>query len=83
MGVDPRIEHLPPRNEVKDAYSSHDKVRRIFGEQKNTDLLAGLSRMAGWARRHGARSSGAFKEVEIQKNMPECWREATIGASSR
>ena len=30
MGAKVKIRHLPPRNEVVDAYSSHEKARSIF-----------------------------------------------------
>jgi len=73
MGVTPEIVHLPPRNEVLNAYSSHEKVQRIFGSQKLTSLEEGLSRMAGWVKQHGARTSQKFKDIEVMKNFPQAW----------
>jgi UDP-glucose 4-epimerase len=73
MGVDPDIVHLPPRNEVLNAYSSHEKVRRVFGERDLVDLDEGLSRMAKWVKRHGARTSQKFKDIEVMKNFPQAW----------
>jgi UDP-glucose 4-epimerase len=73
MGVKPRIELLPARNEVVDAYSSHDKVRRVFGCPPETPLDVGLERMAGWARAVGARTSKAFGEIEIPRGLPGIW----------
>ena len=36
-------------------------------------LEAGVARMARWARRVGTRQSGAFKTVEVLRNMlPSC-----------
>lgn len=73
MGVEPNIAHLPARNEVMHAYSSHEKIRRVFGERKLASLESGLSRMAAWVKEHGARSSRKFGEIEIEKNFPKAW----------
>ncbi len=73
MGVEPNIAYLPPRNEVMAAYSSHEKIRRIFGERKLYTLEEGLSRMAGWAKLNGARISQKFKDIEVTKNFPVAW----------
>jgi UDP-glucose 4-epimerase len=73
MGVAPNIVHLPPRNEVQNAYSSHDKVLRVFGDQKLTSLQEGLGRMAGWVKQHGARQSKKFDDIEVRKNFPVAW----------
>lgn len=73
MQVTPDIVHLPPRNEVQDAYSSHEKVQRYFGQRTPISLEEGLSRMAVWVKDHGARSSQKFKHIEISKNFPKAW----------
>lgn len=74
MGVVPRITHLPARNEVMNAYSSHEKVERLFGRREAVSLTSGLERMASWVRRHGPRQSRDFDEIEIAHGMPEAWR---------
>jgi UDP-glucose 4-epimerase len=73
MGVAPDIMHLPSRNEVTNAYSSHEKVQRVFGTRKLHSLDEGLYRMAGWVKQHGARSSQKFKDIEVTKNFPQAW----------
>jgi UDP-glucose 4-epimerase len=73
MGVEPKILHMPARNEVVDAYSSHEKVRRVFGVRGLVALEDGLERMADWVKQHGARSSTKFGEIEIEKNFPKAW----------
>jgi UDP-glucose 4-epimerase len=75
MGVRAEIAHLPARNEVLNAYSSHDKVRRVFGEVTPTSLDEGLGRMAEWVKAHGARASQKFKDIEVEKNFPKAWKE--------
>lgn len=73
MGVEPNIQHLPPRNEVVNAYSSHEKVLRVFKEHKLTSLEEGLGRMAAWVKQHGARQSQKFENIEVTKNFPVAW----------
>lgn len=73
MGTPPEITHLPPRNEVMDAYSSHDKVERIFGHREKVSLEEGLARMAAWVREHGARESTGYEEIEVWKHFPRAW----------
>jgi UDP-glucose 4-epimerase len=73
MGVQPNIIHLPARNEVINAYSSHEKVQRVFGPQRMTGLDEGLERMAAWVKAHGARQSKKFDRVEVTKNFPTAW----------
>ena len=76
MGARPEIHHLPARLEVKHAYSSHDKARRIFGDLvPGVSLENGVSRMAAWVRGHGSRKSRDFDGIEIRKNLPPSWLE--------
>jgi UDP-glucose 4-epimerase len=75
MGVEPRIEYLPPRHEVHHAYSSHEKIARLFGRRETTPLDEGLRAMAAWVKARGARSSPAFGDIEIRKNLPKVWHQ--------
>jgi UDP-glucose 4-epimerase len=73
MGVEPRIKHLPTRNEVKYAYSSHEKVQKFFGVPGLVSLEEGVLRMADWVKSHGARKSQKFENIELTKNFPVAW----------
>lgn len=73
MGVNPNIVHLPARNEVINAYSSHDKVRKVFGCREPFNLDKSLCRMAEWVKQHGARTSKKFENIEVTKNFPKAW----------
>ena len=73
MGVEANVVHLPARNEVVNAYSSHEKIRRVFGDRKLVSLDDGLAKMAAWVKRHGARSSSKFENIEVTKNFPKAW----------
>lgn len=74
MGVEPVIEYLPERNEVKHAYSSHIKVKEYFKPSDFVGLEKGLAKTAAWVKEHGARESKKFTAVEIKKNFPEAWK---------
>lgn len=73
MGVDANIIHVPARNEVMHAYSSHEKVSRVFGDREMHSLHQGLERMAEWVKDHGARTSKKFGNIETMKNFPKAW----------
>ncbi len=73
MGVEADIVHLPARNEVVNAYSSHEKVQRVFGTRRLHSLEEGLNNMAAWVKAHGARSSIPFNGIEIMRNFPKAW----------
>jgi UDP-glucose 4-epimerase len=73
MGVSAEIVHLDPRAEVVHAHSSHDKVRRVFGDLAQTEMDVGLRTMADWVRERGARASTTFDGIEITKNLPRVW----------
>jgi UDP-glucose 4-epimerase len=75
MNVEPAVEHLPARSEVAHAYSSHEKIRDVFGRRTQTSLQDGLREMAAWVRQHGARETARFSAIEISKNLPAAWRD--------
>ena len=75
MSVEPNVVHLSPRNEVKDAYASHDRVRAVFGYQARTSLDDGIRRMAEWAQRVGPRRSRSFEGIEVSRNLPAVWQQ--------
>lgn len=69
----PEIVHLPPRNEVVDAYSSHNKLKAVFNPLPPLALKDGIERMAKWAKSAGPRKSNVFSNIEIARNMPPSW----------
>lgn len=73
MGCEPNIIHVPPRNEVQQAYSTHEKVIHVFGQTDSVSLDVGLARMAEWVKQHGARTSKKFENIEVEKNFPIAW----------
>jgi UDP-glucose 4-epimerase len=74
-GSGEEIAHLPARNEVAHAYSDHTKFRSTFGAGRSTELREGLERMWRWAQRAGARRTKPFAAIEIERNLPEFWKQ--------
>lgn len=73
MGVAPEIRYVAARQEVMHAHSSHEKLRRVFGDRPHTPLDDGLQNMAAWVRERGARASTRFEGIEITRNLPAVW----------
>jgi UDP-glucose 4-epimerase len=80
IGCERRIQYLPARNEVKLAFSDHSKAERVFGRRPKTSLEDGITAMASWVKKHGARTSGVFDGIEIMKNLPPSWAAAALAA---
>ncbi len=72
-----RVTHLPARDEVVHAHSSHDKIRKFFDYPAETTLEDGLNRMARWAEGVGPRRGAPFAGIEIERNLPASWRQIT------
>ena len=77
LGVPFNPHYLPARNEVKNAYASHEKVGQYFGRPSATPLEEGLARMAAWVRSASPQSARKFESVEIEKNLPPSWQQVT------
>ena len=81
MGAECRVQHLAPRNEVKLAFSDHSRAEQVFGRRRKTSLQEGITAMARWVREHGARESGVFENIEIDRNLPPSWAHAARGGA--
>ena len=68
------INHLPPRLEVVDAFSSHEKVERVFGPMPKTPLRDGLAKTWEWALGEKLRPYRLDFDIEVERNMPPSWR---------
>jgi UDP-glucose 4-epimerase len=79
MGVELRVEYLPPRIEVKVSFCSHDKAEQAFGRSNRLSLAEGVRRMAAWAKFHGPRESSRFEDIEIPRNLPSSWAQEADG----
>ena len=78
MGKKQEVRHLEAPNEVVDAFCSHDKVRKFYGDLiKDVPLEEGIRKMAIWIKRIGPQVGRVFKNIEVRKNMPASWAEIT------
>jgi len=55
------------------AYSDHSKAHKVFQYSSGLTLDDGISRMATWAKRVGARQSKEFGHIEIREKLPDGW----------
>jgi UDP-glucose 4-epimerase len=73
FGVPAAVDYLPARNEVLHAFSSHERVARIFDARPRVTLHTGIGRMARWARERGPMTPVIFRDIEVRKNLPRSW----------
>ena len=74
MGKKKNIRFYPARNEVQDAYSTHEKIRKIFHYTPQWSLEDGIAQMSKWALKAGSRASRRFENIEIEKKLPIAWK---------
>ena len=57
------------------AYSSHEKVKRVFGDLiHNVPLDEGIAKMAAWVKTLKAvPQPKRFGHIEVLKNLPPSW----------
>lgn len=72
-GYTPKIVHLEPRDEVRNAYCDHTKAKTLLGFQDGTDFPALLDDMLMWAAREPMRPVNK-RTYEIDKNMYSFWK---------
>jgi UDP-glucose 4-epimerase len=76
MGKPFRAIHLPARREARISFCGHDKITQVFGHKPEVELEQGIEAMARWIKRHGARQSTLFQDIEIRQSMPAGWGRA-------
>ncbi len=73
MGGTAKLNYLPARNEVVNAWSDHEKAKKVFGIHDEVPFDQGIAKMAQWVKRTGSRSTKPFEGIEIEKNLPPSW----------
>ncbi|MFZ2492485.1 MAG: NAD-dependent epimerase/dehydratase family protein [Thermoanaerobaculia bacterium] len=74
-GRSAEVSHLTARNEVLHAFSDHTKAARRLGYAPTVHLRDGLARMFAAVREVGPRESPPFRGIEIERNLPQSWRD--------
>jgi UDP-glucose 4-epimerase len=81
-----QVLHLPARNEVQHAFSSHDKLRCVFRPSNPpVPLEVGLAKMAAWVlelSKSGRFIPVTFGNVEVTRNLPPSWAAASAEAAA-
>ena len=75
MGAEPDVVHLAARHEVQHIHAEHSEVRRVFGSRHQTPMREALARTAAWVREHGSRATPRFEAIEVERNLPDAWRD--------
>jgi len=83
MNVPHKVKHLHARNEVTDAWASHDKLRCFFNPPKPVPMTEGLKRTAENVLHVGKFEPTGFSDIEVWKNMPPSWKAALDSWSKR
>ena len=73
FGSNAPIRHLDARQEVKHAYCSHEKAKRLLGYRPRVSLEEGVAQMVEWVKKTGVRPAKQAVEIEVRKNMPAAW----------
>ncbi len=80
MGFDGKPIHAEARpKEVKHAYCSSAKARKLLGYKTATPLSLGLKKMAGWVKKMGPRPFKYRDSFEIESDkIPSTWRKKLL-----
>ena len=72
--------HLPERPvEVKDAYSTNDKAKKLLGFKKTITLGEGIVRTVAWAKKKGHQRFRYVKGLElVSKDTPRTWTDKLL-----
>lgn len=76
IGEGYRIKNLQERfGEVKDAWCTVDKSKRLLGYQENIGFEEGIRRTVKWAKDRGSQEWRCDKLSLVNEKVPECWRD--------
>ncbi len=73
-------EHLPPRpKEVKDAFCTVDKAKKMLGYKTTVPFEEGIGKMIAWAREIGPQQPVYLEDFELpHEKIPRTWSEKLI-----
>lgn len=73
------ILHVAPRpNEVKNAYCSSDKARKLLGFEPKKSIDDCLAEMVAYIKAHGTKEFAYSFPLEIEKGAPATWKNRLI-----
>ena len=74
----PQIIHLPPRCEVKNAYSTYQKSEELLGFEHKTNLREGIRKMWEWVLQQPSRERQVWPEYEIDEGIYPYWKQDAL-----
>lgn len=78
-GGNSEIQHVPARpNEVREAYCSSDKARKLLGYEPKQSIRDCLAEMVLYIKEHGTKPFKYSFPIEITKGCPETWLNQTL-----
>lgn len=73
------LQFIKPRpNEVKEAYCSSEKARKLLGYEQKQSLRNCLAEMVIYIKEHGVRPFQYNFHIEIEKGCPDTWTKKLI-----
>lgn len=73
------IQHMPDRpNEVKNAYCSSDKARKLLGYKEKKSVHDCLAEMVLYIKEHGVKSFSYTFPIEIENGCPIVWKDRLL-----
>lgn len=71
---DAEIIYLPPRHEVKIAYSTYEKSEQLLHFKHTIGLYEGIRDMWAWAQRQPKRNRFIWKDYELNVGLYDYWK---------
>jgi UDP-glucose 4-epimerase len=72
-GLNTKIKHFEPRNEVKYAFCNHDKAKSLLDFKDETNLEKLIEEMFIWAKSQPERTV-KYMDYELTKNLYSFWK---------
>jgi UDP-glucose 4-epimerase len=74
------LQHVPDRpREVKEAYCTADKAKKILGYETTTALEEGIKKMVDWARTIGPQQFQYLEHLELSGDkIPDTWKKQLL-----
>ena len=76
--VEPKLIHLPPRHEVRHAFSTYEKSQRALDFKDMTDLHYGIKQMWLWVLKQPYRERKVWDAYEVDKGIYPYWKQEAL-----
>ncbi len=74
----PEIIHLPPRHEVKHAFSTHHKSVSLLDFEHKTDIIDGVLKMWMWVKEQPERERKVWESYELERGLYDYWQPEAL-----